>query len=139
MDTGRELHEVTAILMSAWALGMGSERIRVSDGTLDRALRKLHESGDFPEFSGLSFGCTSIGDRCYEMEDIFSVASECYLGCFDGSTFTTFAPQISEDSARVIALQSGLTTARAREIGGTLAAAVKADRERMAELEQGRR
>ncbi len=113
------------LLAAVWKLGAGSSKgLPTSHGILDRALRDVYEDlpGELKE--GLSFGVTGVGFRCYELPTILLTAQEALLTTEPNPTYKETLVTIDDDAARQIAVDHGLSSAEARDIGGKLAEAV---------------
>src|SRR5262245_26614737 len=73
-------YDQAEVLAALWKLGaQENDLLPTSHGILDRALRDCLE--ELPEAlrTGLSFGITGVGLRCYELPDILLAAQEALL------------------------------------------------------------
>ncbi|MCZ7862728.1 hypothetical protein O9X98_15240 [Agrobacterium salinitolerans] len=96
------------ILLALAALGSGT--FRLDGGRLDRALR--HMGDDLPDGlrGELTFGCGSVGLRCYELPEILNMAY--YMLMADHGPrgdHNILHSKLQEDDAREIAAQYGST------------------------------
>jgi len=118
------------LLAALWKLGgVRDERLPTSHGILDRALKQC--LGELPEQlrSGLTFGVTSVGLRCYELPDILLAAQEAMLTSEPNPTYLASIVTIDESRARQIAVSYGMSTGQAKSIGERLRAAVHSVRD----------
>lgn len=118
-------YEQAELLAALWQLGGGNDpqkdrRLPTSHGILDRALAAFHESLPEPLRSGLTFGRTNVGLRCFELPSILLAAQEAMITTEPNPTYHSAIVNLDEDASRQIALANGLTTAQAREIGRAL-------------------
>jgi len=118
-------YEQAELLAALWRLGApGEQLLPNSHGILDKALQQTLD--DLPEKlrEALTFRVSSVGLRSYELPDILLAAQEANLTSEPNYTYLTTVVKLDDDAAGQIALANGLSTARAREIGGRIAAAV---------------
>ncbi|MCG8652861.1 MAG: hypothetical protein MI861_23680, partial [Pirellulales bacterium] len=87
-------HRLAELLVVAWRLGTGEERIPTSHGILDRALRGLHDANALPQWTKdeLHFTDSRVGLQCVELPDILEWAQRSQL---------TTAPNPSYESTQV--------------------------------------
>jgi len=122
------------LLAALWKLGgIKDERLPTSHGILDRALKEC--LGDLPEQlrSGLTFGVTSVGLRCYELPDILLAAQEAMLTSEPNPTYLSSIVTIDDSRARQIAISYGMSSNQAKLIGERLRTAVHSVREMVAQ------
>jgi hypothetical protein len=129
-------YEKAELLAALWRLGEGSEeRIPTSHGILDRALKECLSALPAELREGLSFGVTSVGLRCYELPDILLAAQEAEFTTEPNPTYLSSVVTLDDIAARQVAVAHGLSTAKAREIGGVLKQAVTAIRQRATDMQ----
>jgi hypothetical protein len=116
--------EQAEILASLWKLGAGENCLPTSHGILDRALKNCLSELPDPLRTGLTFGVTGVGLRCYELPDILLAAQEALLTSEPNPTYLSSVVTLDEDGARQIVLSHGLSTQDARKIGQELKASV---------------
>lgn len=107
------------ILLALAALGTGS--FRLDGGRLDRALRDMEE--DLPEGlrGKLTFGCGSVGLRCYELPEILDRAFYRLLADYGPrGDHNTLHTKLHADEAREIAIQYSSTIAEFTRIAAKL-------------------
>ncbi len=119
-------YEHAELLAALWKLGSDSEpRLPTSHGILDRALANCRESLPDTLRSGLTFGVTGVGLRCFELPSILLAAQEAMLTTEPNPTYLSTIVTVDDDAARQIVLAKGLSTKRAKEIGKALHDAVR--------------
>lgn len=126
-------YESAEFLTAVWKLGAQDELLPTSHGILDRALKECSESLPEDIRAGLSFGVTGVGLRCYELPDILLAAQDAMLTSEPNPTYLSTVVELDPDFAAQIVLRRGMSTAKAREIGGKLLEAVNRIRRDLAE------
>lgn len=118
------VYDQAEMLASLWHLGDGGRM--PLDGRLDRALHAVRDSLPRP-LSGLSFGTTAVGLRCYELPDVVLAAQDAMILEVDGGSYTHATVRLGRNEAREIAVSAGLSTVEAERLGGALVGAVSSD------------
>jgi hypothetical protein len=117
-------YEQAELLTALWKLGAADDdkgdRLPTSHGILDRALEAFHGSLPDPLKSGLSFGLTSVGLRCFELPAILLAAQEAMLTTEPNPTYHSAIVTLDEDASRQIVIAHGLTTDEAISLGRSL-------------------
>lgn len=116
------MQRMADILISAWVLAATTEGVRrarrlpTGQGVLDRALKKVVESGNFTdEFRQLRFVETRIGTRCPELRSLLSWAQAADQTTDPNPSYDTTEAKVSAEVARRVLeeLQIDVDTAQA--------------------------
>ncbi|MCS4088670.1 hypothetical protein [Rhizobium sp. BK176] len=100
-------YDQAEVLLAMATLGTGY--FRTDGGRLDRALQSIGD--DLPvNLKGLSFGCGSVGLRCFELPDIINAAFFALLADYGPrGDHNTLHSKLSTNEAMEIAIQQGST------------------------------
>lgn len=115
-------HRLAEFLVISWRLGAGDERIPTSHGILDRALREVAEKDLFPKWAKdeLHFSDSRVGLQCVELPEILEWAQRSQLTSSPNPSYESTAIKISEQAAKDIAEDTGLTVEQLRSCGAAL-------------------
>tara|TARA_R110002167_G_scaffold319685_2_gene525473 strand:- start:2733 stop:3158 length:426 start_codon:yes stop_codon:yes gene_type:complete len=119
-------HQLAEFLVVAWRLGASSDRIPTSHGILDRALKKLQEAGDLPDWTSerLHFIDSRVGLQCVELPDILEWAQRAQLTTAPNPSYESTQVQISQWLAEEMVADLDMQMENIQEVGKRLEDAV---------------
>lgn len=114
-------YEAAEFIAASWVMAGHCEKsVPCNLGTLDHALLKCIKLVPESLRDKFTFGTTSVGTRCYEMDEILWAAQETYLIELDGSTFTRAKVRLSIEQARGILIEQNVPYEVATTFGKAL-------------------
>ena len=122
-------HDLAELLIAAWRLANGLDRIPTSHGVLDRALNALLANDkDLPGWfrDSLTFADTRVGLRCLELPSILDSAQESCLTSEPNPAYVSTAIKIDELLCRRILRDLGIDEDSAVRWGSRLKEATQA-------------
>jgi len=116
----KALFDIAELICGAWVL-VSEKPMPTYCGIMDQVIFDLKQHCLLPNHLSeqLSFGCTSVGFRCYELDEIYQIICEGCSGYFISPAFNKLQIVISKDCARrwikqIVPLNVGF------EIGNTM-------------------
>jgi hypothetical protein len=130
-------HRLAELLVVAWRLGADTDRIPTSHGILDRALKKVHDTGNLPDWARdrLHFTDSRVGLQCIELPGVLEWAQRSQLTTAPNPSYESTQVQISLWLAETMVDDIGLTVDELKKLGGRLASAVDEAKQELDEFE----
>ena len=122
-----DTHRLAQLIVSCWQLGGQNARIPTSHGLLDRALKAVWESGEFPEWARerLHFADSRIGLQCVELPSILEWAQRSQLTSAPNPSYETTEVQIGDRVAQRLLKELEVTEEQGKTWGTKLRSAIE--------------
>jgi hypothetical protein len=130
--------ELAQLLVSSWLLHGKEQRLPVSHGLMDRALKKAQEVRALPDWasSQLHFAESREGLQCIELQGLLDYAQEAGLTTRPTTSYQYEEVTVSKPTARWLLRQLQVRESEAKKLGELLAVTVNDIKEREQTLER---
>jgi hypothetical protein len=133
-----DLKRIADVIIGSWTIANPGAALPTGQGVLDRALKRVIEGGNFPEYvrKSLHFVPTTVGTRCAELRAVLVWAQAAEQTSDPNPSYMVTKPKGSHKAALGLLYDADVEEEDALRWGHALAEAIKTENQRLGEFQR---